>query len=284
MWCSKPSPVPGAPVPRGHDGSRQQATSRSSLGDRRDDRRVTRRMTAAPTIPGLDNPPLQRQEVLDWVAEVAELTTPDRVVWFDRIDGGVDAPHRPAGRGRHVHPSRPREEAELVLRRLRPQRRRARRGPHLHLLGDEKDAGPTNNWMDPAEMKAIMTELYRGLHARPHDVRHPVLHGPARGRAPDVRRRDHRLASTSSSSMRVMARMGTRRARAARGDDADVRARPALGRRAARAGPGRRAVALQRHQVHRPVPRGADDLVLRLRATAATRCSARSATRCASPR
>ncbi|HEY0621058.1 MAG TPA: phosphoenolpyruvate carboxykinase (GTP), partial [Kribbella sp.] len=27
---------------------------------------------------------------------------------------------------------------------------------------DEADAGPTNNWMDPAEMKALMTELYRG--------------------------------------------------------------------------------------------------------------------------
>ena len=27
---------------------------------------------------------------------------------------------------------------------------------------DEKDAGPTNNWMAPADMKATMTELYRG--------------------------------------------------------------------------------------------------------------------------
>src|SRR4029079_10968201 len=27
---------------------------------------------------------------------------------------------------------------------------------------DEKDAGPTNNWMAPDEMKALMTELYRG--------------------------------------------------------------------------------------------------------------------------
>ena len=36
-------------------------------------------------------------------------------------------------------------------------------------------------------------------------------------------------------------------------------------------------------EVHRPLPRGARDLVLRLAATAATRCSARSASRCASP-
>ncbi|MDN5794908.1 MAG: phosphoenolpyruvate carboxykinase (GTP) [Intrasporangium sp.] len=27
---------------------------------------------------------------------------------------------------------------------------------------DEKDAGPTNNWMDPDEMKGILTDLYRG--------------------------------------------------------------------------------------------------------------------------
>jgi phosphoenolpyruvate carboxykinase (GTP) len=26
----------------------------------------------------------------------------------------------------------------------------------------EIDAGPTNNWMDPSEMRSIMTDLYRG--------------------------------------------------------------------------------------------------------------------------
>ena len=67
------------------------------------------------------------------------------------------------------------------------------------------------------------------------------------------------------ASMRVMARMGSdvleRMDRARR----RLRARPALGRPPAGRGPGRRRLALQRHQVHRAVPRGARDLVLRLR-------------------
>ena len=128
---------------------------------------------------------------------------------------------------------------------------------------DEKDAGPTNNWMAPDEMKAIMRDLYRGSHARPHDVRHPVRHGPPRRRAADVRRRDHRLGVRR----RLDARHGPlRHQRAApdRGARRRLRPGPALGRRAARARPAGRPVAVQRHQVHRPVPRGADDLVLRL--------------------
>ena len=58
---------------------------------------------------------------------------------------------------------------------------------------DEKDCGPTNNWMAPDEMKALMRGLYEGCMAGPHDVRHPVRDGPPRGREADVRHRDHRL-------------------------------------------------------------------------------------------
>ena len=42
-------------------------------------------MTSA-TIPGLDTAPTKHQGLLAWVREVAELTTPDRVVFADGSD------------------------------------------------------------------------------------------------------------------------------------------------------------------------------------------------------
>ena len=57
----------------------------------------------------------------------------------------------------------------------------------------ERDAGPNNNWRDPAEMRA---EMKRPLHRRdagPHDVRGAVLDGPARLAHRPHRRAAHRL-------------------------------------------------------------------------------------------
>jgi phosphoenolpyruvate carboxykinase (GTP) len=73
---------------------------------------------------------------------------------------------------------------------------------------DPDDAGPTNNWMAPDEMKATMTELYRGcmrgrtMYVVPFVMGHLQVERPMFG-----------VEITDSAyvvvSMRVMARMGT---------------------------------------------------------------------------
>ena len=148
---------------------------------------------------------------------------------------------------------------------------------------DERDAGPNNNWREPDEMRAELTDALHRRDAGPHDVRRAVLDGPARLADRPHRRAAHRLGLRRREHADHDPH-GPGRARRAR-RRRRVRALPALGRRAARPGRGRRAVAVQpRQQVHRPLPRDPRDLVVRLRATAATPCSARSASPCASPR
>ncbi len=131
---------------------------------------------------------------------------------------------------------------------------------------DEKDAGPTNNWMDPNEMKDLMRGLYAGcmrgrtMYVIPFVMGHLDAEKPMFG----VEITD---SAYVTASMRVMARMGSHVLRPDGGaDDAGLRARPCT-RSACRSTEGQAdvAVAVQRHQVHRAVPRGARDLVLRLR-------------------
>ncbi|MFD9734743.1 phosphoenolpyruvate carboxykinase (GTP) [Umezawaea sp. NPDC059074] len=116
-------------------------------------------MTAV-TIPGLDKAPTNHAGLLSWVREVADLTCPDEVVWADGteaewtrltgklVDAGTFVPLKKKPNSFWAA-SDPTDVARVEER--------------TYICSvDEADAGPTNNWMNPSEMKAIMTELYRG--------------------------------------------------------------------------------------------------------------------------
>ncbi|MDQ4038288.1 MAG: phosphoenolpyruvate carboxykinase (GTP) [Actinomycetota bacterium] len=110
-------------------------------------------------IPGLDTAPTSHARLLAWVREVAELTTPERVVWVD------------GSQGEWTRLTDQLVEAGTFTRlEKKPNSFYAASDPSdVARVEDrtficsvrEQDAGPTNNWMDPGEMKAIMTELYR---------------------------------------------------------------------------------------------------------------------------
>ena len=218
------------------------------------------------TIAGMENPPTRNKKLIQWVNEVAELTQPDRVEWCDGSQEEWDRlTQRLVAAGTLIRLN-PQKRPNSLPRPLEPRRRGPRRGPHLHLLAARRGRRPHQQLAGPGRDARDAEGAVRRLHARAHDVRHPVLHGSARLAASRTRRGDHRLALRRGQHADHDAHgpggaRPHRRGRRLRAGAA-LRRVPA-GRR--RGKPRRRRVAVQRHQVHRPLPRDARDLVVRLR-------------------
>ena len=166
-------------------------------------------MTTGTTTPqlGFGSAPTRHARLLAWVQQIAALTTPERVVWCDGsaqewarltdelVTAGtltrLDEGKKPNSFWARTDPSDvARVEERTFICSMRAE-----------------DAGVTNNWVDPREMKARMTELYRGCMRGRTMYVIPFCMGPLDAPQPmfGVEITD---SAYVACSMRVMTRMG----------------------------------------------------------------------------
>jgi phosphoenolpyruvate carboxykinase (GTP) len=163
-------------------------------------------MTAA-TTPGLATAPTTHARLLAWVGEIAELTAPDRIYWCDgsdeewqRLTAGLvqagtliklDEGKKPNSFWARTDPS----DVARVEERT------------FICAENAEDAGPTNNWMAPAQMKRLMADLFRGSMAGRTMYVIPFCMGPLDAEDPKfgVEITD---SAYVAASMKIMTRMG----------------------------------------------------------------------------
>ena len=106
--------------------------------------------------------------VIKWVDEMVALTKPDQVIWIDGSKEQLDELTNevcslPDGDKDKMYRLNPEKLPGCLYHRTLPNDVARVEDRTFICCREKKDAGPTNNWMDPNEMKAMLTPMYDGV-------------------------------------------------------------------------------------------------------------------------
>jgi phosphoenolpyruvate carboxykinase (GTP) len=106
--------------------------------------------------------PTKNKKLLNWVAEVQKMCTPDRVVWCDGSKKEYDSLMAAmVASGMAIKLNEKKRPNSFAFNSDPSDVARVENRTYIASVKQE-DAGPTNNWIDPVELKKTMVALYKG--------------------------------------------------------------------------------------------------------------------------
>ncbi len=100
--------------------------------------------------------------VLDWISEMAEMTTPDNIVWIDGSEEQTEALRREAIENGEIIKLNEKTLPNCYLHRTAVNDVARVEDRTFICTSKKEDAGSINNWMDPKECYEKLRKLYKG--------------------------------------------------------------------------------------------------------------------------